>query len=397
MAEAGVAIELVQAGPIPLDVSFDIAPGELVALVGPSGSGKSTVLRSIAGLHRPRAGRVRVDGTRWLDREPGIDLPPRRREVGYVFQNYALFPHLSALDNVGAAITARDRGERTQRARALLRRVHLDGLEQRLPNELSGGQQQRVAVARALAGDPRILLLDEPFSAVDRVTREKLQRELAALRADLNIPILFVTHDLGEAVRLADRIGVIHRGRLLQLAEPDTVMYRPASPLAARLVDIRNVFEATVLGHDPDRDTTRIDWLGRTLETPVRPEFEPGRRVGWCIPADCIILHRRDRPSRGERENPVHGTVTDAVRLGEMTHVRIAIEGSAQPLELQLPTHAARRNRVSQGEAVGVSLRAGAIHLMEPVAHEDSQPGSFSTDPTHAGYPPGESPDPAQR
>ena len=364
MSEPGIRIALAQSAPIPLATDFSIAPGELVALVGPSGSGKSTVLRSIAGLHVPAAGRVSVDGETWLDRDRRINRPARRRRVGYVFQSYALFPHLSALDNVTAAMTGQARSERERAARALLSRVHLAGLEDRLPAQLSGGQQQRVAVARALAGEPGGLLLDEPFAAVDRVTREKLQRELAALREDLRIPILFVTHDLDEAARLADRIGVIHHGRLLQLADPDTIRYHPASPLVARLVDIRNIFEGRVRGHDPD--ATWIEWQGRTLEAAPHPDLAPGSPVGWCIPADSIVLHRRDRPSRGEHENPVHGTVAEAIRLGEMTHVQIAVEGIASPLELTIPTHVARRNRVFEGEPIGVSLRRDAIHLMEP-------------------------------
>ena len=366
MSEPGLRVELGQAEPIPLQTTFGVAAGELVALVGPSGSGKSTVLRSIAGLHAPRSGRVTVDGATWLDSERRINLPTRHRRVGYVFQNYALFPHLNALQNVTAAMSGDSRSERAKAARSLLRRVHLAGLEERLPAQLSGGQQQRVAVARALAGDPRVLLLDEPFAAVDRVTREKLQRELAALRADLHIPILFVTHDLDEAARLADRIGVIHRGHLLQLAEPDRIMYEPASPLVARLVDIRNVFEATVARHDPHTETTVIEWHGRTIEVGGRFDTEPGEPVGWCIPADSVILHRRDRPSRGEYENPVTGTVDEATRMGEMTHVRIALDGIPETLELTVPTHVARRNRVLAGEPIGVSLRREAIHLMQP-------------------------------
>jgi molybdate transport system ATP-binding protein len=366
MSETGIRVELDQSDPIPLAMRFGIEPGELVALVGPSGSGKSTVLRSIAGLHSPRDGRVTVEGRTWLDRARRVELPTRQRRVGYVFQNYALFPHLTALGNVTAAMPGASGKTRHEAARALLRRVHLSGLEDRQPAQLSGGQQQRVGVARALAGDPRVLLLDEPFAAVDRVTREKLQRELAALRADLHIPILFVTHDLDEAVRLADRIGVIHRGRLLQIAEPERIMYAPASPLVARLVDIRNVFEARVDRYDAATDTTFIEWRGHVIEAGGRADLEPGQPVGWCIPAESVILHRRDRPSRGEYENPVTGTVAEAIRLGEMTHVRIALEGVPETIELSIPTHVARRNRVLAGEPIGVSLRREAIHLMPP-------------------------------
>ena len=365
MAERGLSVVLRQAAPIPLDAAFDVAPGELLALVGPSGSGKSTMLRCIAGLHTPQEGSVRVGGTAWLDRAAGTHVTTRHRRVGYVFQSYALFPHLSALGNVLAAIDRGDERERVAAARRMLARVHLSGLEARRPAALSGGQQQRVAVARALARDPAVLLLDEPFAAVDRVTRDRLQRELAALRGDLNVPIVFVTHDLDEAARLADRIGVVHRGRTLQVDAPETIMYQPASPLVARLTDLRNVFTGVVADHDPARGRTRLTWQGHRLEAAHRPEFAPGREVAWCIPADSVVLHRRDRPSRGEHENPVHGTVAEALRLGEMTQVRIAIPQVDDPIHLTVPTHVARRNGVRAGEPVGVSLRADAIHLME--------------------------------
>jgi molybdate transport system ATP-binding protein len=206
---AGLAVRLRQTRPIPLDVALACAPGELLALVGPSGSGKSTTLRAIAGLHRTKDGLVCCGGRTWLDTGNGIDLPPHRRSVGFVFQSYALFPHMTALGNVTAALGHRPAGERETRGRELLAQVRLAGLEARRPAELSGGQQQRVAVARALAREPSVLLLDEPFSAVDRSTRERLYRELVELRRGLAIPMVLVTHDLEEAALLADRLRCI--------------------------------------------------------------------------------------------------------------------------------------------------------------------------------------------
>ena len=363
---AGLRVALRQTAPIPLDIAFSAAPGELLALVGPSGSGKSTVLRAVAGLHTPGEAVVDAGGAVWTATARGITVPARRRAVGYVFQSYALFPHMTALGNVAAALGHRSRGERAGRARELLARVHLAGLEDRRPGALSGGQQQRVAVARALARDPAAILLDEPFAAVDRVTREKLQRELAALRRELDVPIVLVTHDLDEAARLGDRIGVIHHGSALQLDAPETVLYRPASPLVARLIDLRNVFAATVHGHDAAGDVTYLSWNGRLVEAAHAPAFAPGEPVAWCIPADSVVLHRRDRPSRGEHENPVQGRVAEALRLGEMTQVRVHVPGTDAPIHLTVPTHVARRNRVAEGEPIGVSLRAAAIHLMPP-------------------------------
>lgn len=234
----GLAISLTMTAPVPIAVDFACAPGELVALIGPSGAGKTTILRAIAGLNRAAAGRIACNGETWLDSAAGIRLPPHRRRVGLVFQSYALFPHLSALGNVIAALGHRPRGERRDRARELLGLVHLDGLEARRPAELSGGQQQRVALARALAREPMALLLDEPFSAVDRRTRRRLRDELAELRASVRAPIILVTHDLDEAAMLADRLVVIDHGELLQQGPAATVLAAPASDRVRAALDL---------------------------------------------------------------------------------------------------------------------------------------------------------------
>lgn len=234
----GLHIELRQAAPIPLHADLSCGNGELLALVGISGSGKSTILRTIAGLYRPVRGRVTCGGETWLDTESGIDVPPHLRRVGLVFQSYALFPHMTALRNVMTALGHRPRQERTERARAFLSQVHLRELENRRPMELSGGQQQRVAVARALAREPAVLLLDEPFSAVDRPTRRSLHAELAELRQAVRVPIVFVTHDIDEAVALADRICVLDRGETLQTGRPADLLAAPANGRVAFALDL---------------------------------------------------------------------------------------------------------------------------------------------------------------
>jgi molybdate transport system ATP-binding protein len=192
------------------------------------------------------------------------------------------------------------------------------GLEDRRPAALSGGQQQRVAVARALARDPAVLLLDEPFSAVDRATRRKLQRELARLRRALRIPILLVTHDLEEAAALADRVVVLHRGRTLQEGPPDELASRPASAEVARVLDLRNVFDGQVVEHRPEVDLTLFRWCGRTLEARYQPALVVGTAIAWLIRPGGIVLHQHDRSPRGEHENPLPGRVAGVVMLGDM-------------------------------------------------------------------------------
>jgi len=228
----GLAITLRQDGPITLDVDIVVAPGQTLALVGASGAGKTTVLRSIAGLYRPRHGRIVCDGQAWLDTGDDIDLRARARRAGFVFQSYALFPHLSALANVMEAMLDRPRIEREGRAAELLARVHLDGLGAHLPASLSGGQQQRVALARALARDPQVLLLDEPFSAVDHPTRRALHALLAEIRASTPMPIVFVSHDVEDAARAADQVCFLQSGKSVEAGATRAILDDAGSHLA---------------------------------------------------------------------------------------------------------------------------------------------------------------------
>ncbi len=231
MAE-GLSVSLYQHGPIALAVEIEVAPGETLALVGPSGAGKTTILRSIAGLYQPARGRIACAGETWLDQSRGVAVPARARRVGLVFQSYALFPHKTALANVAEAMLDRPRAERKARATALIERVHLDGLGGRLPAELSGGQQQRVALARALARDPHVLLLDEPFSAVDQPTRRALHALLGEIRTSIAIPIIIVSHDVEDAARSADRICYLRGGASIEQGLTRMILDDPGSELA---------------------------------------------------------------------------------------------------------------------------------------------------------------------
>ena len=366
----GLRVCLRQEHPIALDVAFECGAGELLALVGPSGSGKTTVLRCIAGLATPRDGEVTCNGETWLDVRAGTTASPQQRRVGLVFQHYALFPHLDALANVASAMSHQPRRERTARARALLARVNMDGLEARRPSELSGGQRQRVALARALARDPRALLLDEPFSAVDQLTRRRLRLELAQLRRQIRSPMVLVTHDLDEAQLLGDRISVLHHGRTLQTGEVREVLHQPASALVARLLDQRNVFAGVVSRHDDRKGKTWLDWAGHAIECALAARFAPGDRVDWMVPESHVVMHRRERPSRGERENPVRGVARDVVILGGDARVTLDVHGADTPLTFEVSAHVAARNRVEAGAEVTVSLLADGIHLM-PAAPAD--------------------------
>lgn len=356
----GLHVRLTQNAPIPLEVALDCEPAELLALVGPSGSGKSTILRAIAGLTRVEEGRVDCGGRCWLDTRRHLELGARERRVGFVFQHYGLFPHLTALANVMESLVGVPRPERRARAMDRLASVHLEGFENRYPAELSGGQQQRVAVARALARDPSVLLLDEPFAAVDRATRERLYAELAELRRELAIPVVLVTHDIDEALMLADRMTVLYHGRTLQSGVPFEVVTRPDTVQVAQLVGLKNVFRAGVVTHDVVRNETVIEWRRRRLRVRLQPRFAEGSQVTWAIPQGQIVL-----AEEGTSTNVLEGTVLRYLRLGNNAALTVAIGAlDRPPLFLSLPLHVAHAHGIAEGSNVRISLLREGMHLM---------------------------------
>ena len=362
----GLIATLTQEGPIPLDLTFSCAPAELLALVGPSGGGKSTILRCLAGLHGVQRGRIAVDGKVWLDRELGLDVPTHRRRFGMVFQNYALFPHMTARANIVSALGHLAPGKRSTRADELLALVNLAGLESRRPAELSGGQQQRVAVARALAREPDVLLLDEPFSAVDKVTRNKLYQELAVMRRRLAMPIVLVTHDIDEAVMLADSLCLIQRGRVLQQGKPLDVLRHPASVAAARLMGHRNIFPARVVEKNRNGRTILV-WRGQTLVALGDLDWPLASEVSWLVPPSLVRLHPISHRAVGEHENYATGTITTNIVTGETTISTVQfIESEHRNLTVHVPTRIVERDGLQVGKGVKVSFPHAAVHIMPP-------------------------------
>lgn len=331
--------------------------GELHALIGPSGSGKTSCLRAIAGLLPIQEGRIEIGANIWLDTANSIDLPAHRRQTGLVFQSYALFPHKTALENIQAGLRHLKAPDRRDQGLRWLERVRLEGLQDRLPSELSGGQQQRVAMARALAREPQILLLDEPFAAVDQRTRQRLYRELALLRRELAMPILLVTHDLSEARMLADRMTVLHRGKALATDTPDNLIAKPPNPTVARILGERNIFQSEI------KDATTLIWGQNELRLAQPHGLPSGSKVAWMIQASSVLLHRRDRPSNGERENPISGLVTEALPLGEQIYCVLKTQEGPE-IAFTLSKHAAKRNGIERNQEARVSLLADGIHLM---------------------------------
>jgi spermidine/putrescine ABC transporter ATP-binding subunit len=261
------------------DVSLGIRANELFALLGPSGCGKTTLLRLLAGFERPSAGRILIDG------EDMAGVPPNRRPVNMVFQSYAVFPHMSVADNVayGLRVTGVGRAETAARVKDALAMVRLSGLEARSPAQLSGGQQQRVALARALIKRPKVLLLDEPLSALDRKLREEMQLELVRLQHEVGITFVIVTHDQDEALSMADRIAVMDGGRVLQVAPPQELYERPNCRMVAGFIGTMNLFPGRVVDRAAGELRIEARGLGRitladdgqamaAVDVAVRPE-----------------------------------------------------------------------------------------------------------------------------
>jgi molybdate transport system ATP-binding protein len=325
------------------DVDVSLAVDGTLALVGPSGAGKTTVLRGIAGLARPASGRVEVGDEVWLDSASGIDLPPERRRVGFVFQDFALFPHLTVHGNVafGAGRSPVD---------GLLERLGIRHLADVRPGDLSGGERQRVALARALAREPRALLLDEPLSALDAHTRARVRGELAELLGRLELPALVVTHDFEDAAALADEVGVIANGAVLQVGSPAELVAAPADAFVAtftganvlRGIAARGAGGLTEVALDAGFTAYSVDpGVGR-VAIAVHP-WEVS--VARTAPDDSAVNH-------------VRSSIGSVVPLGNRVRVQIG------PVTAEITTQSAERLALREGEVVVASFKATATRLL---------------------------------
>lgn len=365
-----LAVMVHASSPIPLEVDFRVERGEILALVGHSGSGKTTLLRGIAGLWQPEVARIAVDGVTWQDSAAGINLATHRRRVGVVFQNYALFPHLTAAQNVMAAM---DRVDRAEAAR-VLELVNLHDLADRRPAELSGGQQQRVALARALVRRPQALLLDEPFSAVDRATRERLHEEIMELRRHLAMPVVLVTHDMNEAQLLSDRILVLAQGRSLRQGSTAEVMADPVALKAMGLRELAAMLTATVAEQTQD-GLTRLETAGGSLFL-AAVEGASGTRVRVRILAHEVILSR-SRPQGLSAQNIIAGTVARIVP-GPGPDVIVHIALGEEELLARITRRAADQLHLAAGDPVHAILKSMSVardHLA-PAPGPRASPGS---------------------
>ena len=342
-------------GELELDVALEVRAGECLALAGPSGAGKTSVLRVASGLLHPESGRVECDGETWLDTERGIDVPPEGRRCGYVFQEYALFPHLTAWQNVAYPLRGMRRSDRREHAQALLERFGIGGLSDARPRTLSGGERQRVAVARVLARRPGVLLLDEPLSALDARTRAGAARELESVLREVEVPALLVTHDFAEAARLGDRVGVVDAGRVVQ---DGTATELAATPRSAFVADFTGAVVLTGTAHRGRNGLTHVelDGGGRVTSTdrgegPVAVSVYP-----WEI-----AIEPESEAAHGSAQNRLVAEVLSVTTVGN--RVRLGLS-APQPIAAEITQASARALDLRTGTRVMATWKAAATRLV---------------------------------
>lgn len=365
---------------ITIDITLDLG-GELAVLFGPSGSGKSTILDLIAGIVRPDEGRIEINGRPVFDRTRGIDVPMQQRRVGYLFQDYALFPHMTVEENIAYGLKGRDDESTRRRVAELISLMRLDGYGQSRPAEISGGQKQRVALARSLAVAPEVLLLDEPLSALDRPARERLRFDLLSILQEYQIMTVLVTHDLEEAYLMAKEIAVIDRGNILQVGGREEVLHRPRTRRVAEHTGAKNILRGVASrdlegawdivwrGHH-----LRIDGSGSTslAELGIGPSTELrtgiSEEVEFCIRPEDVRLVWPERTER--RVNLMCGRIVHELGRGldYLLFVSLVDRGDREKydLEIQVRSRLYDLMALRVGKEVWLSLPSDRLHLLAP-------------------------------
>jgi molybdate transport system ATP-binding protein len=341
-----------------------MAPGSIFVLFGPSGAGKTTILRAIAGLLRPDHGRVAIDGREWFDRKRDRFVPPQERRVGYVAQDTALFPHLSVRANVEYGLRGAAPEARRQRAGEVLDLVGARGLEDRWPRQLSGGQAQRVALARALARPPALLLLDEPFGALDAATRRVLRTEVRAMLRETGTSAILVTHDRLEAMAMGDDLGVMVEGDLRQVGSVQDVFRSPADPAVARSLGVETVVPATV---EEERDGLVTLRIGDVRLVAVAGADAPrGAEAFACMRAEDVIVEHGAPGGvpQGSARNHLDGRVVSIENEGAIDRVTV---DCGFTLVAAITRQASAELALGPGSAVTVAIKATAIHIVPKI------------------------------
>lgn len=344
-------------GALDLDLALEVPAGSCLALAGPSGAGKSTVLRAVAGLLEPREGRIACGGETWLDTGAGISLPPEARGCGYLFQDYALFGHLSAWRNVAYGLRGLPRGQRRARALELLERFGVGALADRRPGDLSGGERQRVALARALAPQPRALLLDEPLAALDARSRALAGRELARALRELEVPALLVTHDFGEAALLGDEVAVIDTGTIVQRGTAAALASAPASGFVADFTGAAVLTGRVVSGVGGEEGLTVIALDGGGA---VRSTDAAEGAVAVAVHPWEVTIEPAGAAAEGSAVNRLPAEVVSVTTVGNRVRLGLALP---QPFTAEVTTASVQRLDLAPGSAVTAVWKAAATRV----------------------------------
>jgi spermidine/putrescine ABC transporter ATP-binding subunit len=340
------------------DVSLSISPGEFFSLLGPSGCGKTTLLRMIGGFTLPDRGRIVIDG------QDVTELPPNRRPTNMVFQSYAIFPHLDVRDNIAYGLRTErvPKAECDARVAEALAMIKLEHCAKKYSHQLSGGERQRVALARALIKRPKVLLLDEPLGALDKRLRESMQIELRQLQREVGITFVFVTHDQEEALSMSDRIAVMEKGKILQVADPKTLYRAPSSRAVAGFIGTMNIFEGRVAAVSGDSITVETRALGR-LEAPRQDAaFDVGSPVLVAIRPESLFLS-----PAAESGPSIPCRLISTAYFGDRSQLSVNIEGDATPVAVVMPSRSAPAGgRITESERLYLSWSRDGLVLLPP-------------------------------
>src|SRR3989338_9183528 len=347
-----------------IDIGFSTKENMSV-LFGPSGAGKSLLLNLLSGIIKPDQGFVSIDGREVFNSAAGVNVPIRDRKIGYLFQDYALFPHMTVFENIAYGISHEPKN--SSRVEELLDLMRLGGLEHRFPKELSGGQRQRAALARTLAAEPRILFLDEPFSALDYQVREKLRADLLMIHQRYPITTLFVTHDLEEAFVMGENIAIINNGRLEQFGAREEVFYKPKTKNVAKFLGARNIFSGIIVSLNEKTVAIENPDIGeiKAFLHPEEVELSLGQKITFGIRPEEIMIIRPDKPiDKKVKDNLLDGEVLTTLGKGTSHTVYFKVKDRDATVKIEIPNFAYRKLKLSKDKTITVSLKKESIWII---------------------------------
>jgi molybdate transport system ATP-binding protein len=353
-------------GNFSLNLSMSLQKG-LTVLFGPSGSGKTLTLHTISGLVEPDSGTIRLNGVVYFDKRAGVNLPIPRRRVGYVFQEPSLFPNMNVFENIAYGISGLSSEERRQRAKHMIEKMRLGGLEKNFPHQISGGQKQRVALARALVTSPLLLLLDEPFASLDTPVREELRLDLLRIREEDHVPIVFVTHDVEEAFVLSDEIVVLNDGKIEQIGSKEDIFYRPQTQKVAKFFGVKNIFLGKITEIHPEKREMAVCVEEKGFQSciPYREGAVMGEWARFCIRPEEIMVLKEDRPiKKSLKANVFTGKIVRIVEKGAEHTLFFKQSRDDYDFEISVPNLAYRSLRVKEGQVVRVAFKWESIWLI---------------------------------